>query len=427
MAKAIVIGAGVIGCSIAFEMAAKGYEVIAVDKAQGPGQGSTSASSAVVRFNYSTFDAVALAWESFHCWKNWPEHLDKKQERYSKMIDVGVVMLDAPVISGEKTSQLFDAVGIPYEVWNSTDLSKNVTGIDAGKYWPPKKLDDDEFWEDAKEPLGAIFTPNGGYINDPLLATENLAQAAISAGVKFRFKSKVTAILKEGNKVTGVEVDGNEKILADIVINAGGPWSNRINELAGVGQDFTISVRPMRQEVHQINTPMNLIPGPIVGDLDLGTYMRSTPTGSTLIGGTEPECDGLDWVDDVEAVNLNRTKELFEAQVTRAARRFPSLKIPNSPSGIAGIYDVAADWTPIYDRTELDGFFVAIGTSGNQFKNAPMVGKLMTELIDAVSVGRDHDVDPVKVRAERTGNEISLGAFSRKRLFNADNTGTVMG
>jgi len=427
MAKAIVIGAGVIGCSIAFEMAAQGYEVIAVDKAQGPGQGSTSASSAVVRFNYSTFDAVALAWESFHCWKNWPGHLGEKQERYSKMIDVGVVMLDAPVISGEKTSQLFDAVGIPYEVWNSTDLSKNVTGIDAGKYWPPKKLDDDGFWEDAKEPLGAIFTPNGGYIDDPLLATENLAQAALSAGVTFRFKSKVTKILREGNKVTGVELDGNEKILADIVINAGGPWSNRINELAGVGQDFTITVRPMRQEVHQINTPMNLIPGPIVGDLDLGTYMRSTPTGSTLIGGTEPECDRLDWVDDIEAVNLNRTKELFEAQVTRAARRFPALKIPNSPSGIAGIYDVAADWTPIYDRTELDGFFVAIGTSGNQFKNAPMVGKLMTELIDAVRVGRDHDVDPVKVCAERTGNEINLGAFSRKRLFNADNTGTVMG
>ena len=427
MAKAIVIGAGVIGCSIAFEMAAKGYEVIAVDKAQGPGQGSTSASSAVVRFNYSTFDAVALAWESFHCWKNWPEHLGKKQERYSKMIDVGVVMLDAPVISGEKTSQLFDAVGIPYEVWNSTDLSKNVTGIDAGKYWPPKKLDDDGFWEDAKEPLGAIFTPNGGYIDDPLLATENLAQAALSAGVTFRFKSKVSKILREGNKVTGVELDGSEKILADIVINAGGPWSNRINQLAGVGQDFTISVKPMRQEVHQINTPMNLLPGPIVGDLDLGTYMRSTPTGSTLIGGTEPECDRLDWVDDVEAVNLNRTKELFEAQVTRAARRFPALKIPNSPSGIAGIYDVAADWTPIYDRTECDGFFVAIGTSGNQFKNAPMVGKLMTALIDEVRTGRDHDVEPVKVRAERTGNEINLGAFSRKRLFNADNTGTVMG
>ena len=427
MTKAIVIGAGVIGCSIAYEMASKGYEVLVIDKAQGPGQGSTSASSAVVRFNYSTFDAVALAWESFHCWKNWPEHLGKKQERYSQMIDVGVVMLDAPVISGEKTSQLFESVGIPYEVWNSSDLTTKVSGIDAGKYWPPKKLSDDAFWEDANETLGAIFTPNGGYIDDPLLATENLAQAAINSGVKFRFKSKVTAVLQEGNKVVGVQINSAENILADVVINAGGPWSNQVNKLAGVGQDFTISVKPMRQEVHQINTPMNLLPGPIIGDLDLGTYLRSTPNGSTLIGGTEPECDPLDWVDDVEEVNLNRTKELFEAQVTRAARRFPALQIPNSPSGIAGIYDVAADWTPIYDRTEIDGFFVAIGTSGNQFKNAPMVGKLMAALIDAVRAGQDHDVDPVKIRAERTGNEINMSAFSRKRLFNADNTGTVMG
>jgi hypothetical protein len=56
-----------------------------------------------------------------------------------------------------------------------------------------------------------------------------------------------------------------------------------------------------------------------------------------------------------------------------------------------------------------------------------MVGKLMTALIDAVRAGQDHDIDPVKVRAGRTGNEINMSAFSRKRLFNADNTGTVMG
>jgi len=293
VSKAIVIGAGVIGCSIALELARQGYEVIALDKAQSPGQGSSNASSAVVRFNYSTFDSVALAWESFHCWKNWPEHLGNKQERYSEMIDVGVVMLDAPVISGEKTSQLFEAVGVPYEVWSSDELAHNVNGIDVGKYWPPKRLADEAFWEDPKDSLGAIFTPNGGYIDDPLLATQNLAQAALNTGVTFRFKTTVTAILREGDKTLGVEINNSEKIFADIVINVGGPWSNQINALAGVGQDFTISVRAMRQEVHQINTPMNLLPGPIIGDLDLGTYMRSTPTGSTLIGGTEPECDGL--------------------------------------------------------------------------------------------------------------------------------------
>jgi sarcosine oxidase, subunit beta len=311
VANAIVIGAGVIGCSIAFELAQAGYDVISIDKAQGPGQGSTSASSAVVRFNYSTFDSVALAWESFHCWKNWAEHLGNKQERYSKMVDVGVVMLDAPVISGQRTSQLFEAVGVPYEVWDWQNLSENVNGIDVGKYWPPKALADDAFWEDAKESLGAIYTPNGGYIDDPLLAAQNLAQAGINAGVEFRFNSKVTAILRKGNRVIGIEVNNSEEIFADIVINVGGPWSNQINKLAGVGGDFAISVRPMRQEVHQINTPLNLLPGPIVGDLDLGTYMRSTRAGSTLIGGTEPECDELEWVDDVDAINPNRTKELL--------------------------------------------------------------------------------------------------------------------
>jgi sarcosine oxidase subunit beta len=233
--------------------------------------------------------------------------------------------------------------------------------------------------------------------------------------------------LREGKKVVGVEVNGSEKIYADVVVNVGGPWSGRINELAGIDQDFTISVRPMRQEVHQIEKPTHLLAGPIIGDLDLGTYMRSTQHGATLIGGTEPECDELEWVDDVDSVNLNRTSSRFEAQVTRAARRFPALTIANTPSGIAGVYDVASDWTPIYDRTELDGFFVAIGTSGNQFKNAPMVGKLMSTLIEGVMSGHDHDRDPIKVPCAYTAHEINLGAFSRKRLFNSDNSGTVMG
>jgi glycine/D-amino acid oxidase-like deaminating enzyme len=197
--------------------------------------------------------------------------------------------------------------------------------------------------------------------------------------------------------------------------------------MAGVGSEFTISVRPMRQEVHQVNAPLNLLPGPIMGDLDLGIYMRGTPNGGLLVGGTEPECDPLEWVDNVDKVNMNRTQERFEAQVTRAARRLPALQIPNTALGIVGVYDVASDWTPIYDRTDLDGFYVAIGTSGNQFKNAPMVGKVMTQLISEVSGGRNHDVEPVRVRCVHTGNEINMGAFSRKRRFNSESTGTVMG
>ncbi|MCX4835042.1 FAD-binding oxidoreductase [Streptomyces sp. NBC_01016] len=100
----------------------------------------------------------------------------------------------------------------------------------------------------------------------------------------------------------------------------------------------------------------------MISDMDLGTYMRPETGGNLLIGGTEPECDPLEWIEDPDAANPNPTVERFESQVTRAARRFPDLTVPNRPQGVAGVYDVADDWTPIYDKTALPGFYVAIGT-----------------------------------------------------------------
>ena len=115
----------------------------------------------------------------------------------------------------------------------------------------------------------------------------------------------------------------------------------------------------------------------------------------------------------------------------RLARRLPDLAVPHRPTGLAGVYDVTPDWMPVYDRTSLDGFYVAIGTSGNQFKNAPLVGQILcdlveAELIDAVEGGHDHDADPVTTNCHRIGRPLDLGAFSRLRSMTAT-TGTVMG
>jgi hypothetical protein len=70
---------------------------------------------------------------------------------------------------------------------------------------------------------------------------------------------------------------------------------------------------------------------------------------------------------------------------------------------------------------------MAIGSSGNQFKNAPTAGRLMAELISAVEAGHDHDADPVIYRTEHTQQAINLGTFSRKRSLNENSSGTVMG
>ncbi|MGW3493521.1 hypothetical protein [Streptomyces sp. NPDC001020] len=90
--------------------------------------------------------------------------------------------------------------------------------------------------------------------------------------------------------------------------------------------------------------------------------------------------------------------------------------------------DVTDDWSPIYDRTDLNGFYVAMGTSGNQFKNAPLAGRFLATLVDRIEAGHDHDRDPLRYAGEHTGNVINLAAFSRKRHV-AEGAGsrTVMG
>ena len=448
---AVVIGAGVIGSSIALQLKRLGHDVTVVERNSAAGMGSTSASSAVVRFNYSTFDAVALSWESYFLWKEFKDLIDgtngyaknslsNSQEHYAHLEDRGYVMLDVPVLSNEKTMALFDQAGIPYEIWDSKQLKIGMPGIDAGRYWPNKPVKSDEFFNEASEELGAIFSKHGGYVSDPLLAAQNFAMAAKREGVNFKFRKVVVGIEKNLGRVCGVAVSdfdsqskkpldtGHEVITADVVINVAGPWSTLINQMAGAGSDFTMELKPLRAEVHQISTPKDILPGPIMGDLDLGTYVRSGPGGITLVGGTEPECDELEWVtpDKVDEVNMTRTVEVFESQTYRFARRFPAAQIPSTPVGVVGVYDVSSDWTPIYDKTDVPGFYVAIGTSGNQFKNAPGAGLIMAHLITQVEKGADHDGEPVVYQCTKSKSVINLGTFSRKRARNLT-SGTVMG
>jgi glycine/D-amino acid oxidase-like deaminating enzyme len=432
-ADAVVVGAGVIGASTALELARAGRRVVVVDRLPGPGQGSTSASSAVVRFNYSTADGVAAAWEAHYHWLNWADHLEVPdgQGPLARLHQSGIVMLDAPVVPKKRVLEMYDELGVPYEDWDAATLAARVPGIDTGRYWPPKRLGDDAFWGEPDGQLGAFWNPDGGFVDDAQLAAANLAAAAQRRGVTFRFRSTVTGIRQAGGRVAGVALADGTVLSAPVVVNVAGPWSSGLNRIAGVGDDFTISVRPLRQEVHQVPAPPGYNNGdqlgPVIADLDLGTYFRGTPGDGLLLGGTEPECEPLEWLDAPEDAAPNPTGSLYQSQVTRVARRLPALTVPPTPRGISGVYDVASDWTPIYDRTELDGYYVAMGTSGNQFKNAPVAGQFMAAIVDAVENGRDHDADPVCYRGRYTGGPVNLGTFSRKRPVNTASSGTVMG
>ncbi|MBV9872786.1 MAG: FAD-binding oxidoreductase [Frankiaceae bacterium] len=430
MTRAIVIGAGVVGCSTAWSLARAGLDVVIVERAPRVGMGSTSASSAIVRMHYSTFEGVAVAWEAKQAWEDWPAHLGVVDEAgMARYIETGILMLDSPGFDASRVLALYDRFGIPYEVLSAAAICNRFPYLTPDRFWPPRAVDDDRFGDPPDGEIGGFYTPQAGFVDDPTLAAHNLWAAATAAGAVTEYRAEVAEIFHTAGGVGGVRLADGRELAADVVVNVAGPHSAAINRLAGVLDDFAISTRPLRQEVHQVAGPPELggQVGVSVGDGDLGTYFRFTPGGGVLVGSQEPDCDELEYLDDPDANNINPTVAGFERQTLRVARRMPSIGIPNRPTGLAAAYDVTEDWIPIFDRTSLDGYFVAIGTSGNQFKNSPVIGSLMTAIITDALAGGDHDARPVTWTAPRTGSVVDLSHYSRLRSPNAASSNSVLG
>ncbi|MEY3413562.1 MAG: hypothetical protein RJA79_437 [Actinomycetota bacterium] len=426
----VVIGAGVIGGAVALELAKAGRSVVIVDKGSAAGAGSTSASSAIIRFSYSTYDAVLMAWESATIWENWADYLGAiDPDGMAKFIRTGYLVYRTEGYDGESVRLIWDDLKIPYEILSADQLRKKFPALDANSYWPPKRIDDPAFGDDAVGELSGLYDPLSGFMDDPMLAAHNLINAAKVLGAQTRFKEEVVAIIRDGSRVSGVTLASGERIEAPIVVNAAGPHASKINKIAGVLDEMNIRHRPLRQEVYVAPAPTGFKLEdnvPVVADLDTGIYFRPHLGGTINLGGTEPACDELHWIDDADDWREETTVEIWETMMLRLARRMPDFGVPVSPSGIGALYDATDDWVPIYDRSSIDGYFMACGTSGNQFKNAPMAATFIRLLIEAAESGRNHDQDPISYIGPRSGRAINVGAFSRLREVQ-NTSGTVMG
>ena len=146
-----------------------------------------------------------------------------------------------------------------------------------------------------------------------------------------------------------------------------------------------------------------------------------------LIGSQDPDCDPTIWVEDPDVYDREINGPQWRAQVLRLARRFPGLDVPSVKNSVVDLYDVSDDWIPIYDKADLPGFYVAIGTSGNQFKNCHVASYCMAQLINAVESGLAHDAYPVRVKLLYTGIELGMDAFSRNRDVTDESSFSVLG
>ena len=433
-ADAIIVGAGVIGSSVAFELAKRGYKTLNIDKLPTSGYGSTSNSCAIVRAHYSTWDGVAMAYEGFFYWDDWDDYIGVNDDRgMIKYMKTGSILFK---LEGEdhssKCLKLFKEIGVEHEIWDLEKLKEMIPIYSHDQYDGTTRPDeDDHFWDKTGKKIeGAVYTPGSGYVSDPQLTSHNLQVAAEANGGDFIFNSEITEIRQQNGKIEGVTLKTGEQIDSPIVVNVAGPHSFVINRMADVERDMNIKTRALRHEVHHVPSPDGYDfekDGFHTSDGDNGIYFRPETGNTILIGSEDPLCDPKEWISDPDNYNQQVTESQWKAQVYRCAKRIPQLKIPSRTSGVVDLYDVSDDWLPIYDKSALKGFYMAIGSSGNQFKNAPVAGHCMAELIDACENGQDHDTNPVKVKTVYTGLELNMGFYSRNREINPNSSFSVNG
>lgn len=430
---AVIIGSGVIGCCIAFEMSKLGYKTLNIDKLGEAGMGSTAGSCAIVRFHYSTAQGVTLAREGYYYWLDWPKYLeimDPSGMAYYR--NTGALVIKTDINKNlENVKNALTELNVGFMDLGPDELTPYLPNIDTQSYYPQKWVDDPEFGKPTGGKIaGAVWVPESGYISDPKLSTHNAQVAAENKGGKFLYNARVSDILNQNGRTAGVKLDDGTEIQAPIVVNVAGPHSFQINEMAGVADKMNIKTRPMKQEVAHVPAPEGMEwerDGYMLSDGDIGCYSRPEVGNHFLIGSEDPECDPRLWVDDPDNYDTNFTDQ-FKCMVMREAMRVKGLPVPNQYQGVVELYDVADDWIPIYDKSDLPGFYMAVGTSGNQYKNAPVAGAMMAELIQACEGGLDHDKTPFQYELKYLkGRKLDVGFFSRNREINKDSSFSVIG
>jgi glycine/D-amino acid oxidase-like deaminating enzyme len=367
-ADVVVIGAGVMGASIAFQLSQRKAGRVLLLERQDVASGGSGRSSALVRMHYSHPPEVALAKLSYDIFVAWPEILGLP----TQLRRTGFIRLvpEPEIERLQKNVEMQRGLGVDARVLSRQELHEVAPA-----------------WDFSDVSAGA-YEPNSGYGDGAGVAGDLLLRAR-EAGVEYRPGTRVDALLVDGGRVVGVAVrDG--AIAAALVVVATGPWCRPL--LAAAGFDA-----PIESEFHEValvrNPPGLPSIGPAGIDSPTETYYRSEPGGLTLIG----DFYGKRGVDP-DAIPLGASQEGMLGLVERASRRIPALAEAGLFRGVAGCYDMSPDCRPLLGPVPgVEGLHLVAGFSGMGFKIAPAVGVVMAELL----TGAPTSVDVTSFRPSR--------------------------
>jgi glycine cleavage system aminomethyltransferase T/glycine/D-amino acid oxidase-like deaminating enzyme len=392
-ARAVVIGGGVIGCSVLYHLAKLGWtDALLVEQFQLT-HGSTWHSAGLVGQLRSSLSLTRMMQYSVGLYAELRE-LTGNDPGWHQLGGLRLASSQPRLEEIRRQASWAKTFGLPMEI---------VSAADAQELFPPMSTDG---------VLAAAFIPDDGYL-DPSQLTQSLAEGARRLGAEVAQRTRVTGIELRDGRVAAVETDRG-RVECEVVVCAGGIYAPEVARLVGV----TLPIVPFGHQ-YLITEPFDppLRPLPTLRDPDNLVYFR-TEVGGLVMGGYErnPFPWALDGVPEgFEAKLLPEDWERMEPLFENAIARVPAL----ADAPVKMFFNGPEAFTPDADfllgETEVPGFWVAAGGCAHGLAGAGGVGKVMGEwIVDGVP---EWDVWPLDVR--RLGRQYASQRYTLARSYEA--------
>jgi len=370
-ADVIVVGGGINGASIAFNLAKAGLNVTLIEKDFIAG-GPTGRSSAIIRQHYSHEVTARMALRALRIFQHFDDVVGGDPDFHQTGFLLAARPADVDALKANIALQ--QSVGIHTRLVSPQDMQElephiSVEGIAA-----------------------AAYEPESGYA-DPAATTTAYAGRAKALGARLQLGTRVQALQIEGGRATGVLTDKGA-FPAGAVVVAAGPWSPLLTRTAGI----ELPIKASRHQVVTYQRPPDFEHHMVFAGFADGVYLRPETGRLMLVGSIEPgEAD--DEVADPDSFNERVDFDVVADFSERVARRYPLMERGTSAGGWASLYDITPDWHPIMGALPgVQGLYCAAGGSGHGFKLGPAVGEMMADLI---------------INGEKAGADINLFSFRR--------------
>ena len=369
----LIIGGGIMGASAAYHLARRqAGRILLLEKDPFLGQGATGKCAGGIRHQFSTEVNIRLSTLSIQMMERFSEEMEQDID----LRFVGYLFLlssEEQMADFQRNAELQHSLGIETEILDRDEIARRapLINLDAD----PVIIGGTNYYRDG--------------LADPNSIVQGYAKQARRLGVDIRTDMPVRRILREGDRIIGVETADGQRIEAGVTLLTAGPWSGKLAATA----DFDLPVAPVRRQIvvtRPLGIPRDM---PFLIDFAQSLYFHYESGGILTGMSNQHETPG-------EKLDVDQDWTLTHLE--KAIERFPLLEQAQLLTQWAGLYEVTPDHQAIIGKLPLENFYTCTGFSGHGFMHGPVCGLLMAEeILD----GRAHTVNIDDLRYERFSNQ----------------------